>query len=177
VFISAYISGLPNFGKEDVVGIFRYAKKREKTTILDQLIDPREKEPMERLTGLTVYTDYLILNNDEGELLTGTRDHKKQADALLVSGTRNTVIKLGKKGSYFKNANCEYEAPPFEVAEKDPTGAGDAFNGGFIYGSIKNLDIERILKFANIVGATAVIRLGYTAGVYELDKLIEMLGF
>jgi 5-dehydro-2-deoxygluconokinase len=175
VFLSAYISGLPKLGKDDVIRLFKYARNRKKTTILDLLIDPREKEPMFWLTGLMEYTDYLILNDDEGKLLTGAGDYKEQADELIKSGAGNVVIKLGKKGSYFKNKEHEYEAHPFEVEQKDPTGAGDAFNGGLIYGLIKKWNIEKILRFANIVGASAVTRLGCTAGVSGFEDMENIL--
>jgi sugar/nucleoside kinase (ribokinase family) len=175
VFLSSYMSGLPKLGKQDVIGIFRHAKEKGKTTILDLLIDARERRPMNSLTGVLKYTDYLILNQDEGRLLTGNDDPMEQGKSLLREGALNVVIKRGPKGSFFMNSQAEFMVDAYRVEVKDPTGAGDSFNGGFIYALLQRWKIEKALRFANIVGASAVTKLGCTAGVYELPKLTEIL--
>jgi sugar/nucleoside kinase (ribokinase family) len=169
------MSGLPKLGKQDVIGIFRHAKEKGKTTILDLLIDARERRPMNSLTGVLKYTDYLILNQDEGRLLTGNDDPMEQGKSLLREGALNVVIKRGPKGSFFMNSQAEFMVDAYRVEVKDPTGAGDSFNGGFIYALLQRWKIEKALRFANIVGASAVTKLGCTAGVYELPKLTEIL--
>ncbi len=171
VLISSYISGLPNLKKNDVINIFKHAKENGRLTFLDVLIDPNENNPINYLLGLLEYTDFLLINRDEGKLLTGYTDYKKQANILMKNKANNVIIKLGKEGSFFKNDSMEYKAAPYKVISVDPAGAGDAFNGGIIYGCIQNWNIKKILSFANIVGASAVTKCGCTSGVYSLSEI------
>lgn len=175
VLISSYISGLPNFYNEDAANIYKHAKENKSLTFLDVLVDPGERNAKDYLTGVLSFTDYIILNNIEGELITGYSDYKKQAEELNELGASNVVMKLGREGSYFKNKEYEFKAESYSVESKDPTGAGDAFNGGFIYGCLQGWDTRKTMRFANIVGATAVTEIGCTCGVYSLEKIENIL--
>lgn len=177
LLISSYISALPNLSRKDVVEIFKFAKNNESLTFLDVLIDPDTAEPVKHLEGLLEYVDFLIINNDEGKLLTGFDEYKKQANCLLEKGANNVIIKLGKYGSYLKNSKNEIFSEPFEenIIRKDPTGSGDAFNAGIIYGSLQNWNIRDTMRFANITGASAITKIGCTAGVYSLKKILRIM--
>ena len=172
VLLSSYISALPNLGKKDAIEIFKFAKNNESLTFLDVLVDPNTIKPFGYLEGLLEYVDFLIINSDEGKLLTGFDDYKNQAEYILDKGVSCVIIKLGKFGSYFKNKNSEFYAAPFEdgIVKKDPTGSGDAFNAGIVYGCLKKWDIKTTMRFANITGASAITKLGCTSGVYNLKE-------
>ncbi len=177
ILLSSYISALPKLYKSDVIEIFSFLKSRGKLTFLDVLIDPFTRNPMSYLDGLLDYTDYFIINIDEGKMLTGFDDYKEQADVLLKRGANNIIIKLGGKGSYFRSKNIELKEDPYEdgIEIVDPTGSGDAFNAGVIYGCLQRWDVRKILQFGNIAGASAVTRVGCTSGVYGLEKIIEIM--
>jgi len=51
--------------------------------------------------------------------------------------------------------------PAFEtVRAVDTTGAGDAFHGGFLYGTLNLFDLKRSLEFASAVAALNTRALG-----------------
>jgi sugar/nucleoside kinase (ribokinase family) len=175
LLLSSYPSGLPSLGVEEVAGLFRHAGERGTTVVVDVLIDYLEQTPMEKVDGLLKYTDFFIMNADEGSRLTGHKDHRLQCQELLDRGARRVVVKLGVEGSYFRSRDIEFRACPHHVEVRDPTGAGDSFNGGFVYGLLQGWDMRRCMLFANIVGASAVTELGCTSGVYDLQRLENLL--
>jgi len=62
-------------------------------------------------------------------------------DALLDAGARTIVLKCGAEGSLVADSlGRRYRIPAFPVRVVDPTGAGDAFCGGFIVGLVTTGD-------------------------------------
>ncbi|HID90636.1 TPA: carbohydrate kinase family protein, partial [Candidatus Bathyarchaeota archaeon] len=55
----------------------------------------------------------------------------------------------------------------------DPTGAGDAFDGGFVVGLLRGWDYRRIGRFANAVAGLKVTRFG----PMEVPTLSEVEAF
>jgi sulfofructose kinase len=86
------------------------------------------------------------------------------------------VVTLGADGSL---ALCrEIRTPGFVVPVVDPTGAGDAFRGGFIAGWLRygpEAGIETLLEYANAVAACNCRALGAQGGLptrAELDRFV-----
>lgn len=44
----------------------------------------------------------------------------------------------------------------------DPTGAGDAFAGGFIYGYLKSWYIDKTAHFSNLIASLSITEIGST---------------
>ena len=57
----------------------------------------------------------------------------------------NLIITVGSRGCVYKDKIYPVE----KVEIKDPSGAGDSFLAGLIYGYLKNKDIGASIKFAN----------------------------
>jgi len=51
-------------------------------------------------------------------------------------------------------------SPAFNVKVVDTTGAGDAFDAGFLAGIIGGWDVEKAARFANGVGALSTMKVG-----------------
>ena len=69
------------------------------------------------------------------------------------------------------------ESPAFDVPGgcRDTTGAGDAFHAGFIYGMLRNEDLESCMKSGNAVAALKCRSLGGRAALPTGDELKEFL--
>ena len=65
--------------------------------------------------------------------------------------------------------------PSFRVNEVDPTGAGDVFNAGIIYGFINGWSYEDTLRFANAAAAIKVTRRGPMEGPSSLNDVVELM--
>jgi sugar/nucleoside kinase (ribokinase family) len=96
--------------------------------------------------------DFVFLNEQEALLYSG-RDVLTSALAAWRKHPTSVVIKLGSKGSRWLSARGELRVPAPRIRPVDTTGAGDAFNGGFLAGLLRGLPPERCLALGNFVGA------------------------
>jgi ribokinase len=82
-----------------------------------------------------IRSSYVFMPNAlELEQLTGEKDPRKGAEVILEMGVSIVVVKLGAKGCYITDGQEQVIVDPFSVKVVDTTGAGDAFNAGFLYG-------------------------------------------
>lgn len=69
--------------------------------------------------------------------------------------------KLQMNGKHQKNKLLKLEIPSFRVKKVvDPTGAGDAFRGGFVAGLAMGFDVEKCLKLGNVMASFAIEKYG-----------------
>ena len=92
-------------------------------------------------------TEIIFPNEREARTITGEKDLKKAAKTLYEWGANLTIITLGEKGALLYNGEkfMEFEALPINEIV-DPTGAGDAFAGGFLAHYAKEKPIEKCIK-------------------------------
>ena len=77
--------------------------------------------------------DGIIINDSEGQLLTGRQPILAVAAAIRAMGPRTIVLKRGEHGAFLFNDGDTFYVPAFPLEEVvDPTGAGDTFAGGFM---------------------------------------------
>ncbi|MGH2515436.1 MAG: PfkB family carbohydrate kinase [Ktedonobacterales bacterium] len=110
--------------------------------------------------------DVLLIAEEEARQLADTPSLRAAAHYLLERGPRILIIKQGSYGSLLFDANGGYFAAPAYPLEDvhDPTGAGDAFAGGFLgylasrftqAGAVTLADYKRALIHGNILGSFA----------------------
>ena len=73
---------------------------------------------------------------------------------------RTVVRKLGAAGCMLLTDRMTVSVPAFRVTVVDTTGAGDAFDAGFVAGQVRGLDLRSSALLANACGAAAVTVLG-----------------
>ncbi len=101
--------------------------------------------------------DCFILNEIEGEALTGEKEIKKIIESLKNKFSQaEFVLTLGSKGSvYFNGNNCfSFEAE--KVKAVDTTAAGDTFTGYFIAALANGRSVEEAMKKATSAAAKTV---------------------
>ena len=77
--------------------------------------------------------DFLLINDSEARLLSGERNLRRAAAAILDMGPHTLVIKRGEFGALLFRRDMHFAAPGYLLDTLiDPTGAGDCFAGGFI---------------------------------------------
>ncbi|QMU59200.1 MAG: carbohydrate kinase [Boseongicola sp.] len=74
--------------------------------------------------------------------------------------TALTVVKQGAKGATAYDGNGQVSAPASRVDVVDTTGAGDAFNAGFISAWLDQCSLPECLRAGNAQGALAISQLG-----------------
>jgi fructokinase len=85
------------------------------------------------------------------------------------------ILKRGAAGSWYVDRQRRIEAAAFDVAEVDPTGAGDCFCGTFLASRILGWSVEQALVRANAAGALAVVRRGPMEGNSSKNDLDSFL--
>lgn len=77
--------------------------------------------------------DVLTVNEEEAQQLTEEHNLVKAARAIQKMGPHSLVIKRGEYGALLFHGDDMFAAPALPLEEvTDPTGAGDAFAGGFM---------------------------------------------
>ncbi len=108
------------------------------------------------LLALLKRVNVLIINDSEARLLTNEPNLIKAAKQIRNFGPEILIIKKGEHGAMLFMENVIFSAPayPLEIIF-DPTGAGDAFAGGFTGYLHKTRDLSPAnLKRAVIYGST-----------------------
>lgn len=123
--------------------------------------DPGQGMPMFDGNDLKTFigqASYITVNDYEAEMLvdkTGLsrNDIATQVEALIITG--------GGKGSVIYAAGQRYDIP-CATAENvvDPTGCGDAYRAGLIYGLQKGLDWDTTGRIASLIGAIKIATAG-----------------
>jgi sugar/nucleoside kinase (ribokinase family) len=158
------------FVSHDMKDMCRPLKEAGTTVVLDSAWD--DNMCMEWYVDLLPYVDYFIPNELEALKITGS---KTPEEALEVLGQyiTNPIIKLGNRGCLLKKNGHKILVPPIEVDHVDSTGAGDIFASGFIYGLYHGYDITDCVRFGNIAGGNAVMKVGCLMSDINEDMLLE----
>lgn len=115
------------------------------------------------LDSLISNVDIFLPNEAEFEQLTNL--------GFCVENTWLCVVKMGASGARAVQGGETSTRVAKSVDVVDTTGAGDAFNSGFINGWLNGMIVERCLELGNECGARAVSEIGgFTAkkGIEEL---------
>ncbi len=70
------------------------------------------------------------------------------------------ITTQGGKGCTIEDEHGKRSYGAFATRVIDPTGAGDAFAAGYIFGFVRGFDEERIAAIANAMGAIAISQKG-----------------
>ncbi|HEX9610981.1 MAG TPA: PfkB family carbohydrate kinase [Gemmatimonadales bacterium] len=118
------------------------------------------------LLELLRHIDILMVNDSEARELSGDWNVYRAAQWILGRGPRMAVIKQGEHGALLVDATSTFKVPAYPLQEVfDPTGAGDAFAGGFMgylarteTCSFQNL--RRAMVYGSAMGSFAVEAFG-----------------
>lgn len=136
---------------------------------------PAKELPDEILRMVDVVTP----NETEAQLLTGVHieteaDARQAAEVFLSKGVGQVVITLGAMGAFAMDRGKSELLPRLEVKAVDSTGAGDAFNGGFVMAMAEGADLFTALRYGNVTGALSVTRMGTAPAMPHREEIEAM---
>jgi len=139
----------------------------------------------EELMAMIKLTDFLkVCKDGVFELISEENNMEKAAAKLLNIGPRIAVITMGGEGCVVAYENSlhkveTFRMPAFKVPVKDTTGAGDSFQGAFIYGILKGWEVKKITFFANACAALACNKIGARnmPTFEEIQKFLQKQGW
>jgi sugar/nucleoside kinase (ribokinase family) len=92
----------------------------------------------------------------------------------LIKKETIIVVTRGKKGCRVYSQEVATDYRGFVIKQIDPTGAGDAFAAGYIYGDLKGWDENEKAEFANALGAMTAANHGPRIEV-SVEKVKEFI--
>ncbi len=140
--------------------------------VLDQVTDPalvvcdtmnywiQSKKP--ELMKLLERVDILLVNDGEARELSGDWNIHRAGKWIMAHGPKRVVVKQGEYGALLIEPGRTFYVPAYPLEEVfDPTGAGDAFAGGFMgylarVDSTAHAQLRRAMVYGAVMGSFAV---------------------
>ena len=141
-------------------GMLQHAREFREANI-PFIFDPGQGLPMfdgEELMAFLKLADYCTVNDYEAKLLT---ERTGRTLEQLAGEVEALIVTLAGSGShiYAKGRRIEIPVAPPE-ALIDPTGCGDAYRSGLLYGIGKKWDWEKTGRLASLMGSIKIAHRG-----------------
>lgn len=125
------------------------------------VFDPGQGMPLfsgDELLEMVELADYVTLNDYEAELLQARTERSLDA---LAAQVKCLVVTRGEAGSRFYVEGRQIDIPVVPaLAVVDPTGCGDAFRAGLLYGIAHGWDWETTGQLASVMGSIKIEQRG-----------------
>jgi sugar/nucleoside kinase (ribokinase family) len=145
--------------------VLHQVKKRPKLVALDTMNYWIERTP-EDLKETLKHIDILVINDSETRQLSNEHNLLRAARGIFKMGPSALVVKRGEYGAMLVDKNGVFCVPAVPLEEPhDPTGAGDAFAGGFMgylagCGQTNNAALRRAMVYGTVMGSFTVEEFG-----------------
>ena len=152
---------------------FETQKKVIKELDVDLSFDPGQlysERGLKKTKDIIKKSKVIFPSEHEVTLLTGC-GYKEGCEVLLSAGVEIVAVTRGEKGCYVTNGTKEYDIPAQNVNVIDTTGAGDAFDAGFLYGLIKGKELRECAILGNKVASLCIQKKGTRDGLPTKKQL------
>ena len=162
-------------------GMLQHAREMSETGI-PFIFDPGQGMPMFEAAELEWFVQrahYLALNDYEAKLMVAKVGSDLES---LAKRLKSVVVTLGAQGSriYVDGGIVEIPVAPAR-AVKDPTGCGDAYRAGLLYGISHGLDWPTTGRLASVMGALKIEQPGaqrHTPSRAQIEeRFLEAFGY
>ena len=138
------------------------------------VFDPGQGLPMfngAELLDFVKLADYVTVNDYEAQLIQDRTGMTIEALAKLVKAF---VVTQGARGSVIHEGGRTHEIPCVPAdAVVDPTGCGDAFRAGLLYGIANGLDWITTGRIASVIGALKIAQRGGQNHRFTRDEIAD----
>jgi sugar/nucleoside kinase (ribokinase family) len=148
--------------------------RQPRTRALDTMNYWIERTPKE-LRRVLERVDIVVINDSETRQLAGKPNLRKAAAEILGWGPRLLVVKKGEHGAVAFSAHGIFAVPGLPLESiVDPTGAGDAFAGGFLgylaaTGDTSSEGLRRAMIYGSTMGSLC-------CEAFSIDGLMSLTG-
>jgi len=138
------------------------------------MFDPGQGMPMFDRADLLQFMDqatWMIFNAYEFELF---KERTGQSLGDIRSQVSALIVTKGEHGSIIYTPDNAYEIPVVSVSPvNDPTGCGDAFRAGLLYGILNKLDWETCGRMGSLMGAYKITTHGTQNHEIDRDQFLQ----
>jgi adenosine kinase len=135
------------------------------------VFDPGQAMPLfngDEFRAMIEKATYVIVNDYESQLL---QQRTGWSAAEIASRVKAYIVTLGPRGSLIHVDGTTHEIPPARERQViDPTGCGDAYRAGLIFGIMKGWDWPTIGRMASLMGALKVEHPGTQNQHFSYDE-------
>ena len=164
-------AGLAIIGPDGREGMLQHARECVDAGIAF-VFDPGQGLPMfssQELTEFVQQADYVAVNDYEGKLLEERTGRKLEQ---LAKEVKALVCTMGAKGSVIFADGKRHEIPIVEAENVvDPTGCGDAYRAGLLYGIAHGWDWPSTGKLSALLGAIKIAQRGAQNHAPKRDEI------
>lgn len=136
------------------------------------VFDPGQGLPMyngEELLDFIDKADYIAVNDYEGQML---QDRTGRNLESLANKAKALIVTLGAQGSIIYANGKQFDIPCIKPKEiVDPTGCGDAYRAGLLYGIVNNLDWQTTGQLGSLMGALKIAQRGGQNHQFSRDEI------
>jgi sugar/nucleoside kinase (ribokinase family) len=123
-----------------------------------------------QLLSIVKHCEFIFPNEHEAKAITGTNDAMRALEKLQ-DWVRVPVVKLGRRGAMLMADGQLHKQPALPIAIVDATGAGDAFDGGFLHAFLHGAGWDDCLRTGNICGSLSASQPGGSQGLPSPKEL------
>jgi len=139
------------------------------------IFDPGQGMPMfsgEELTTFVQQATYVAVNDYESQMLQDKTGLDVQTIASMVDAL---IITKGGEGSEIHTGGEVITIAPAQAdATQDPTGCGDAYRAGLLYGLMNDMNWKTTGQLAGLLGAIKIAHLGTQNHQFTIDKIEKL---
>ena len=125
------------------------------------VFDPGQGLPMfngEELLRFIELAEYVTVNDYESQLL---QERTGLSEAAIAQQVKALIVTRGAEGSVVYSEAETLKIPAVAVTDiKDPTGCGDAYRAGLIFGLMQAMDLQTSCRIASLMGALKIAHHG-----------------
>ncbi len=138
------------------------------------IFDPGQAMPLfngEELRAFIEQADYVTVNDYESNLL---QERTGWSEETIAGKVKAYIATQGPRGARIFADGKTYDIPPaHERRVTDPTGCGDAFRAGLIFGIERQYDWPTIGRIGNLMGALKVEHPGTQNQRFDYEEFAE----
>ncbi len=138
------------------------------------IFDPSQGLPMftgDELIRFIEQASWLTVNDYEWQLI---QEQTGLSPKEVSDRVEALIITRGGEGSYIYTKDKRYEIPSIKPGVlKDPTGCGDAYRAGLLYGLMNCMDWETTGRMASLMGMINIEENGTQNHSFSMDEFKE----
>ncbi len=140
------------------------------------IFDPGQGLPMfngEELIQFIEQANWVTVNDYEWQMMKEKTGLSKKE---ITEKVEALIVTRGGEGSHIYTKEGLIEVPIVEPESiSDPTGCGDAYRAGLLYGLVNNMDIEIAGKIASLMGSIKISCHGTQNHTFTIDEFMSQL--
>jgi adenosine kinase len=154
-------------------GMLQHAREYDEAGV-PFIFDPGQGLPMfngEELLEFIRLSEYVTVNDYEAQML---QERTGKTIEQLSKLVKAFVVTLGARGSLVHSGSEQFEIPCVSAAKVvDPTGCGDAFRAGLLYGLASEYDWPTTGRLASLLGSIKIAERGGQNHRFTRDEIAE----